>query len=252
MKILLLVFALFVGLNSFAQSKKERIAILTFRLDSLNREFVKDTVELGNKFRSNERDYSNLLKELNNINAQINDKSKTINSKSNTIKSLNAKNTSLRKRQRQFRHYNNSIKSEIREFERIRDSIVKVREQMEANDYPFELRNITNPPAWVRNQNCLNCILLPCQNCQPILILNQGRGGQEYAYLESSRKVYKIPIESKNVEQNVITFIYEGNSFYINVRMFPCPYENQYSCGEITIYRDGEVVFYSNQISTAR
>ena len=252
MKNLLLVLALFVGFNAMAQSKKEQIAILTSRLDSLNREFVKDTILLGNKLNSIDRKYVNLSKEFDNINAKINDKSKTISSKSNTIKALNTKNTSLRKRQRQFRHYNNSIKSEIREFERIRDSIVKVREQMEANDYPFELRNISDPPAWVRNQGCLNCILLPCQTCQPVLILNQGKGGEEYAYLESSRKVYKIPLESKNKEQDVVTFIYEGNSFYITVRMFPCPYENQYRCAEISIYRDGELIFYSDQISTKR
>ena len=49
MKVLFLVFALFIGVSSIAQSKKERIAILTFRLDSLNREFVKDTIKLGNK-----------------------------------------------------------------------------------------------------------------------------------------------------------------------------------------------------------
>lgn len=252
MKVLFLIFALFFGINAIAQSKKEQIAILTVRLDSLNQEFVKDTILLGNKLNSIDMKYANLLEELNKANEQIQEKSATIAKKSNTIKTLNTKNKALTKKQKQFYQNINAVKSEIEGLKKIKDSLVVVNEQMYANDYPFELKKINNFPSWVKEQDCLNCILLPCQTCQPVLILNQGKGGDEYAYLESSRKAYKIPIESKNKEQDVITFTYAGNSFYITVRMFPCPYENQYRCAEIAIYRDGELIFYSDQISTAR
>ena len=43
MKYLFVFITLVIGVNSMAQSKKEQIAILTIRLDSLNKEYIKDT-----------------------------------------------------------------------------------------------------------------------------------------------------------------------------------------------------------------
>ena len=45
-------------INSTAQSKKEQIAILTARLDSLNKEYVKDTTYLSNTAETRDREYT--------------------------------------------------------------------------------------------------------------------------------------------------------------------------------------------------
>ena len=52
MKYILALITLAIGVNSMAQSKKEQIAILTARLDSLNKEYVQDTTYLSNTVES--------------------------------------------------------------------------------------------------------------------------------------------------------------------------------------------------------
>ena len=78
-----------------AQSKKEQIAILTFRLDSLNKEYVKDTTLLSNTFQMVDMQYWSTLEQLDKAQEQLQKKSATITGKSNTIKSLNVKNMDL-------------------------------------------------------------------------------------------------------------------------------------------------------------
>ena len=90
------VFLTFVlSLNSIAQSKKEQIAILTARLDSLNKEYIKDTTYLSNTIETVDREYSIISMQYDEAKDQLKKKSATITDKSNTIKSLNTKNMEL-------------------------------------------------------------------------------------------------------------------------------------------------------------
>ena len=58
MKCIFVFLTFVISLNSIAQSKKEQIAILTYRLDSLNKEYVKDTTYLSNTAETRDREYT--------------------------------------------------------------------------------------------------------------------------------------------------------------------------------------------------
>ena len=78
-----------------AQSKKEQIAILTNRLDSLNKEYIKDTTYLSNTVQTIDREYAIMSMKYDEAQDVIKKKSATISEKTNTIKSLNGKNMEL-------------------------------------------------------------------------------------------------------------------------------------------------------------
>ena len=95
MKYILVILTLSIGVNSIAQSKKEQIAILTARLDSLNKEYIKDTTYLSNTVETIDRDYTIMSIQYDEAKDQLKKKSATITDKSNTIKYLNTKNMEL-------------------------------------------------------------------------------------------------------------------------------------------------------------
>ena len=95
MKYILVILTLSIGVNTIAQSKKEQIAILTARLDSLNKEYIKDTTYLSNTVETIDRDYTIMSMQYDEAKDQLKKKSATITDKSNTIKSLNTKNMEL-------------------------------------------------------------------------------------------------------------------------------------------------------------
>ena len=97
MKVLLVLLTLAVSLNSMAQSRKEQIAILKFRIDSLNKEYVKDTTSLSNSIELVADKINRLSKMLSQSKEQLARKQETIKSKLNTIKSLENKNLQLAK-----------------------------------------------------------------------------------------------------------------------------------------------------------
>jgi len=103
MKYLFVFITLVIGVNSMAQSKKEQIAILTIRLDSLNKEYIKDTTYLSNTVETIDREYSILSMQNDEAQDVIKKKSATISEKTNTIKSLNKKNMELMEELKEMR-----------------------------------------------------------------------------------------------------------------------------------------------------
>ena len=97
MKGLLLFLILFISVNSYAQSKKEQIAILNYKIDSLNKEYIKDTVILSNANQLMDRRFDLLSNKMTSARVEMASKSEMIESKLNTIESLETKNLQLAK-----------------------------------------------------------------------------------------------------------------------------------------------------------
>ncbi|MDA9986679.1 hypothetical protein N9E11_01475 [Crocinitomicaceae bacterium] len=106
MKYIFVFLTFVISLNSIAQSKKEQIAILTARLDSLNKEYVEDTTYLSNTAETIDREYTIMSMQYDEAKEQLQKKSVTITEKSNTIKSLNAKNMELMQEMKSLRQTN--------------------------------------------------------------------------------------------------------------------------------------------------
>jgi predicted nuclease with TOPRIM domain len=106
MKYIFVFLTFVISINSTAQSKKEQIAILTARLDSLNKEYVKDTTYLSNTVETINREYTIITMQYDEAREQLQKKSATITDKSNTIKSLHAKNMELMQEMKSLRQKN--------------------------------------------------------------------------------------------------------------------------------------------------
>ena len=106
MKVLFLFLTFVISFNSIAQSKKEQIAALNMRLDSLNSAYVKDTIILSSSVQSVGRENVMLTEQLDKTKEQLKKKSATVTDKSNTIKSLNAKNMELMQEMKSLRQTN--------------------------------------------------------------------------------------------------------------------------------------------------
>jgi hypothetical protein len=250
MKTLCFIFTLAIGFSLMSQSKKEQIYTLTNRLDSLSKQYAKDAVLLGSAKQKIDGEYKTLTKEYAIIQKQIKTQSATITEKSSSIRSLNATNRELMNEERSIYKSLQELNSRVEYFERMRDSLILVQNEIEMSNAPFEILSINNLPKWAKEQGCSNCILLSCSDCQPILLMNQGKAGMEYVYFESLNKTYKIPIQSKNIDQGSVIFTYSDNIFFVKIRMYSCPYSEQNKCGDVSIVKDGMVVFFSNQIKT--
>lgn len=81
--------------NGFCQSKKEQIAILNYRLDSLGREYDKDTTALNEDLRNLNHLYSTLKEKQKEAEYLIDKKSNTIKNKNEKIQDYIAKNKEL-------------------------------------------------------------------------------------------------------------------------------------------------------------
>ena len=114
MKYLFLFLTLVIGLHSMAQSKKEQIAILTYRVDSLKREYLKDTTQLQNTIETMEREYTILSDQYDEAQELIKKKSATISEKTNTIKSLNTQNMELMENLKQKIDSNNILTTQLK------------------------------------------------------------------------------------------------------------------------------------------
>ncbi|MDA8910888.1 hypothetical protein N9I21_03755 [Crocinitomicaceae bacterium] len=111
----LFVFLTFViSLNSIAQSKKEQIEDLNRTIDSLKREYVKDTAQLGHSVKKLEKEV-HVLKDKNDASQeQIKKKSQAIRDKTETIKTLNASNLELMQERKEMQKEINSLKDSIK------------------------------------------------------------------------------------------------------------------------------------------
>lgn len=116
MKYIFVFLTFVISLNSIAQSKKEQIAILTARLDSLNKEYVKDTTYLSNTVETGDREYTIISMQYDEAQEQLKKKSATITDKSNTIKSLNVKNMDLMAESKKLYQKIQELESEIKSF----------------------------------------------------------------------------------------------------------------------------------------
>ena len=123
MKYIFVFLTFVISLNSIAQSKKEQIAILTARLDSLNKEYVKDTTYLSNTVETIDREYTIMTMQYDEAQEQLKKKSATITDKSNTIKSLNAKNMGFMTELKVMRESLNSMDLENRKIKKSLDSL---------------------------------------------------------------------------------------------------------------------------------
>ena len=123
MKYLFVFITLVIGVNSMAQSKKEQIAILTIRLDSLNKEYIKDTTYLSNTVETIDREYSILSMQNDEAQDVIKKKSATISEKTNTIKSLNKKNMELMEELKEMRISINTLQLENKRIKQSLDSL---------------------------------------------------------------------------------------------------------------------------------
>ena len=102
------------SLNLNAQSKKEQIATLTARLDSLNKEYVKDTTYLSNTVETLDREYTIISMQYDEAKEELQKKSATITDKSNTIKSLNVKNMDLMKSAKDLNSQITELKEQVK------------------------------------------------------------------------------------------------------------------------------------------
>jgi len=126
MKYLFVFITLVIGVNSMAQSKKEQIAILTIRLDSLNKEYIKDTTYLSNTVETIDREYSILSMQNDEAQDVIKKKSATISEKTNTIKSLNKKNMELMEELKEMRKSLNTLTLENKRMKQSLDTSKKL------------------------------------------------------------------------------------------------------------------------------
>lgn len=115
MKYLFVFLTIVSSLYSLGQSKKEQIAILTNRLDSLNREYIKDTAYLNNTINTIDREYSILSDQYDKAQQLIKKKSATISENKNTIKSLNSRNIELNTENMNFQKKIKDLDELIRE-----------------------------------------------------------------------------------------------------------------------------------------
>ena len=116
MKYIFVFLTFVISLNSIAQSKKEQIAILTARLDSLNKEYVKDTTSLSNTVEIIYRDYATVSMKYDEAQEQLQKKSATISKKANTIKSVNEKNMKLMEERKELQKNLNEIELSFKEY----------------------------------------------------------------------------------------------------------------------------------------
>lgn len=95
MKGLFLFLTFMISINSIAQSKKEQIAILNYRIDSLNREYFKETRVLRSKIETIGKSYYSLSNKTQASKEQLDEKQATIASKFKTIETLKIQNSQL-------------------------------------------------------------------------------------------------------------------------------------------------------------
>ena len=126
MRYLFVFLTLVIGVNSMAQSKKEQIAILTNRLDSLNKEYIKDTTYLSNTVETIDREYTILSMQYEEAQELIKKKSATISEKTNTIKSLNTKNMELMEELKKIRLSINAMEIENKRIKKSLDSLKSI------------------------------------------------------------------------------------------------------------------------------
>ena len=117
MKGLFLFLTLLISVNSSAQSKKEQIAILNYKIDSLNKEYVKDTEFLNNANQVMDRKFDLLSNKMVLARELLANKSATIESKLNTIASLETKNLQLAKALRDLQARQNNLLADKDELE---------------------------------------------------------------------------------------------------------------------------------------
>jgi hypothetical protein len=133
MKYLLVFLTLVIGFNSTAQSKKEQIAILANRLDSLNKEYVKDTTYLSNTVETIDREYTIMSMQYEEAQELIKKKSATISEKTNTIESLNEKNMELMEDLKELRLALNSMELENKQIKKSLDSLTTMGKQADGS-----------------------------------------------------------------------------------------------------------------------
>jgi hypothetical protein len=104
MKVLFVLVLVCITSSIFAQSKKDQIAALTLRLDSLSREYIKDTAQLNHTVESLERKNSVLSGQYKSAQEQIKKKSQAIRDKTETIKTVNASNLELMEQLKEVRN----------------------------------------------------------------------------------------------------------------------------------------------------
>lgn len=131
MKVLLLLLTLHLSISSIAQSKKEQISILNFRIDSLKKEYVKDTTVLSHDVLKITKENNMLSEQLGKVKDQLKKKSNTITDKSNTIKSLNAKNMELMQDLKDMRTEKKNLFAQQKALKLNLDSLQRLNDIME-------------------------------------------------------------------------------------------------------------------------
>jgi hypothetical protein len=114
MKCLFVFLTLTFALNSFSQSKKEQIVMLNFRLDSAQREYVKDTAQLGRVVKKLEKEILVLKNKNDAAQEQIKKKSQGIRDKTETIITLNASNLELMQERKQLQKEINILRDSLK------------------------------------------------------------------------------------------------------------------------------------------
>ena len=116
MKVLVILVLVCTTSSIFAQSKKDQIAALTLRLDSLSREYIKDTAQLNHTVESLERKNSVLSGQHKAAQEQNKKKSQAIRDKTETIKTVNASNLELMQERKELNQTILILKSEMKAF----------------------------------------------------------------------------------------------------------------------------------------
>jgi len=126
MKVLFVLVFVCTTFSIFAQSKKDQIAALTLRLDSLSREYVKDTAQLNQSLQKLERKNSVLSGQYKAAQEQNKKKSQAIRDKTETIKTLNASNLDLMQERKDMQKEINALNDSIRMLKK-KNSLINVK-----------------------------------------------------------------------------------------------------------------------------
>ena len=175
----LLTFLLIgISMTAFGQSKKEQLAILTSRLDSLNKE------------------HSSLSNQYAEANKQIKDKS-------NTIKSLNSKNKELMSEIEEMRKaQEEQIALLMHRLDSLNKEMIKVKEQNSSNESDHKLTELTEKDIDIElslKEESSWCFIKDIfkKNNDVYIVVDFFTVGTEYDYDEEGNR-WEIPVIVNN------------------------------------------------------
>ena len=186
-------------MTAFGQSKKEQLAILTSRLDSLNKEHS----SLSNQYAEANKqikDKSNTIKSLNSKNTEL---VSDLKEKSDNIKSLNSKNKELMSEIEEMRKaQEEQIALLMHRLDSLNKEMIKVKEQNSSNESDHKLTELTEKDIDIElslKEESSWCFIKDIfkKNNDVYIVVDFFTVGTEYDYDEEGNR-WEIPVIVNN------------------------------------------------------